>query len=553
MIVSAPYLSIVVATRNDDHGGNLLQRMQTFVNALFAQCQRYELPAELVIVEWNPPHDRPPLAEVFQWPVDKEFCSVRIIQVPPELHRRFAHWKALPLYQMIAKNAGIRRARGQFILATNIDILFSSELIRFIAGRCLTSGKMYRIDRWDVMPGVSVDAPVEEQLAYCRSHLIRLNTRDGTYRLSPDGHRALEPDDIIGTDAEVSLGTGWFQRERSGDEPFRWVENDAELVIASPGHAERALILDVEPGPGINTQSFLLELRDEAGTLVSSAPVDRRTVVNFAVPPFSSNVARFHLHVEGGGARILSDLRTLNFRVFHCALAEARQAAGLVAKLQARSPEMRSSRGWTARAAHGFRLLREIWRGTPGVQIRVPMSKQKLAKLQLQQDHCGLSFSADFFRAMWRRDSETVLQTETPAAGEAVPVFLHTNACGDFTLMAREHWTDLRGYPEFDLFSMNIDSLFCWTAHHGGAREEVLEDPMRIYHIEHAAGSGWTPEGHHHLFQRIAANNVPWLSYEEVLQWARIMHRFNVPLIFNHEDWGLCSEQLTETRPLPHS
>ena len=29
---------------------------------------------------------------------------------------------------MIAKNVGIRRARGEFVLATNIDILFSSEL-----------------------------------------------------------------------------------------------------------------------------------------------------------------------------------------------------------------------------------------------------------------------------------------------------------------------------------------------------------------------------------------------------------------------------------------
>jgi len=29
------------------------------------------------------------------------------------------------------------------------------------------------------------------------------------------------------------------------------------------------------------------------------------------------------------------------------------------------------------------------------------------------------------------------------------PLLLHTYACGDFTLMAREHWLDLRGYAEF--------------------------------------------------------------------------------------------------------
>ena len=55
---------------------------------------------------------------------------------------------------------------------------------------------------------------------------------------------------------------------------------------------------------------------------------------------------------------------------------------------------------------------------------------------------------------------------------------------------------------------MNIDSLFCWTAHHGGAREEMLEDPMRIYHIEHGTGSGWTPEGEQKLFERITAKGT---------------------------------------------
>src|SRR5206468_1543185 len=30
------------------------------------------------------------------------------------------------------------------------------------------------------------------------------------------------------------------------------------------------------------------------------------------------------------------------------------------------------------------------------------------------------------------------------------PDNLHVNGCGDFQLMAREHWDQLRGYPEFE-------------------------------------------------------------------------------------------------------
>jgi hypothetical protein len=132
-------------------------------------------------------------------------------------------------------------------------------------------------------------------------------------------------------------------------------------------------------------------------------------------------------------------------------------------------------------------------------------------------------------------------------------VQLHTNACGDFTLIAKDHWMDLRAYPELDLFSMNIDSIFCWMAHHGGAREEILQDPMRIYHIEHGSGSGWTPEGEKALFDRIAAKGLSWVDYREVVDWARIMNRYDAPMIFNRADWGFANDELKETEPRTRS
>jgi hypothetical protein len=126
------------------------------------------------------------------------------------------------------------------------------------------------------------------------------------------------------------------------------------------------------------------------------------------------------------------------------------------------------------------------------------------------------------------------------------PGFLHTNGCGDFTLLSRERWFDLRAYPEIDVFSMNLDSMFCFAAHYGGAREAVLADPMRIYHIEHGTGSGWTPEGQVKLFERIAAKGIPCVENDEVLAWAKQMRRLKSPLIFNHENWGMADLELKE-------
>ena len=48
-----PYLSLVVATRNYDHGGNLLGRTQMFLDGWLTQARRYNIPSELIFVEWN--------------------------------------------------------------------------------------------------------------------------------------------------------------------------------------------------------------------------------------------------------------------------------------------------------------------------------------------------------------------------------------------------------------------------------------------------------------------------------------------------------------------
>src|ERR1700676_1764336 len=195
--------------------------MQIFVTALLEQCRRHNIRSELIIVEWNPPAARPRLADALRWPEEQGPCVVRIIEVPEAIHRRYRNADGLALYQMIAKNVGIRRARGRFVLATNIDILFSDELMQFIAGQHLTTGQMYRIDRHDVMADVP-DAPVAEQLTWCESHIIRVNAVGGTFPTMPNGSLALERNDIAARDGKLTLGAGWFSRELDESKPFRW-------------------------------------------------------------------------------------------------------------------------------------------------------------------------------------------------------------------------------------------------------------------------------------------------------------------------------------------
>ena len=119
-----PYLSVVAASRNDDHGGDPLIRTQIFINSLAQQCKKHRLPAELIMVDWNPVSGRPGLAAVLDFPYEAAYFEARVITVPAFIHHRFKYADKLSFFQMIAKNVGIRRARGKFILATNIDIIF---------------------------------------------------------------------------------------------------------------------------------------------------------------------------------------------------------------------------------------------------------------------------------------------------------------------------------------------------------------------------------------------------------------------------------------------
>lgn len=168
-------ISFVVTARNDNYGGDFLQRMQVFVNVLLTLCERYCLNMELIIVEWNPPKDNPRLADALTWLDSPQYCKIRIIEVPEEIHRQVPHSNRMPLFEFIGKNVGVRCARGEFILVTNPDILFSEELIQFLSSTRLSPKHFYRSTRYDVRGPVPLDVPVEEQLAYCQQHIIRVN------------------------------------------------------------------------------------------------------------------------------------------------------------------------------------------------------------------------------------------------------------------------------------------------------------------------------------------------------------------------------------------
>ena len=177
---SQPYISFVVTSRNDNHGGDLRKRMLIFYKGLIHQCNKFKLPCELIMVDWNSPDPNELLDKVLPPVSESDFLAVRYIVVPSEVHNKFRFSEELGLYQMIAKNVGIRRAKAEFVCCTNIDLLFSDALFEELAKRRLEVGKFYRANRCDVPAEINENDTVEDQLKFCENNIIkRLGKRKG--------------------------------------------------------------------------------------------------------------------------------------------------------------------------------------------------------------------------------------------------------------------------------------------------------------------------------------------------------------------------------------
>ena len=128
--------------------------------------------------------------------------------------------------------------------------------------------------------------------------------------------------DIFKPSDGLELGAGWYPLETFGGATFRWVNNDAEIRVPASG-AKGQLSLEVEPGPGLGSQPFDLQVLDETGHTIAQTSVKGRETVQVTLPiPLSQKPAVFRLHVEGGGLPTPNDPRILNFRVFRVGWSE---------------------------------------------------------------------------------------------------------------------------------------------------------------------------------------------------------------------------------------
>ncbi len=176
-----PILSFVCVSRNDNHGGNPLERLIYSCKNFIRQSEKFRASTEYIVVEWNPPPDRPSLVEALRGEIrSSKKTKVRLIQVPEAIHRKYDYSDKLPLFQMIGKNAGIRRAQGEFVLSSNIDILLGDRIFSRVVNHSLKKEIIYRSHRLDIRNNI-LEQEFNEDLAL--NSATRINVMPNTIQL----------------------------------------------------------------------------------------------------------------------------------------------------------------------------------------------------------------------------------------------------------------------------------------------------------------------------------------------------------------------------------
>ncbi len=142
----SPYCSIAFTNRNDGYGGDLERRIERFIEYYGYYAKKFPGIFEFVICDYNPPADRPPLREAFNW---SECGDVTHVVVPQDTHLSRYGTSARKMLDYIGRNVAIRRGRGEFTLVVNQDIFPSDSIMLEIAGKRLSSRHFFRADRCD--------------------------------------------------------------------------------------------------------------------------------------------------------------------------------------------------------------------------------------------------------------------------------------------------------------------------------------------------------------------------------------------------------------------
>jgi hypothetical protein len=141
----SPDLSIVWASRNDDYANGVNERLIRSLESAQITGRELGIDLELIVVDWNSPNGNSLSGLLIKAGVH----GVRVIEVPSSLSFQYSSHPGKPFVEYLAKNIGIRRARGSQVAVVNADVLISRKLMSLCVERPFLETSFLRADRLD--------------------------------------------------------------------------------------------------------------------------------------------------------------------------------------------------------------------------------------------------------------------------------------------------------------------------------------------------------------------------------------------------------------------
>jgi hypothetical protein len=148
-------IAIVIAGRNDDHGGDFRGRFMSAARFNDHVLTEAGIPHRFVFVEWNSPSASGEMSRDFVG----RFPEATAYVCGPAWHRHVCDNPHMVFMEFFAKNVGIQRSKDPVILCTNSDVLFGRDVIAILKEwRNMADSVLYRtVGRFDVRSAVTYD------------------------------------------------------------------------------------------------------------------------------------------------------------------------------------------------------------------------------------------------------------------------------------------------------------------------------------------------------------------------------------------------------------
>jgi len=168
-------LSAILCSRNDNYGGFLNER------AIIALSTMLDTFDEVIYVDWN--SEKINLIDAIKKHLPKT-GKLRYFVISPEQHKQFTNNdpNAQKVVEVLARNIGIRRATGDILVSTNIDIVVPR---RVLLDRFLT--QIYRENYAYTFARRNVDIPWDELYTTVDPFKLRDELESNMFLFNPKG------------------------------------------------------------------------------------------------------------------------------------------------------------------------------------------------------------------------------------------------------------------------------------------------------------------------------------------------------------------------------